>query len=194
MVTVGRAIRCYPSLPPGRTHRVELSLDTLLVGVAHIGPSAIGQLNLHICRAIEYAEGSLFWRDAHDFKYPACWILVHASLVEKSQQMGSLTMSETGGIYCNPTAHTWSLDHAHDFSYVQKFHQSLPDFAPSPLVSLPQLAKELGVEHIFIKDESARIGLPSFQILGASWRAFPAIAARRNLPLAVSWPDNAAAP
>jgi diaminopropionate ammonia-lyase len=102
-------------------------------------------------------------------------------------------MSDKDGIHYNPAAGTWSLDHQYDFSYVQKFHQSLPGFATSPLVSLPDLAKELGVAHLFVKDESSRIGLPSFKILGASWGAFRAIAARRNLPLDVSLSEIAAA-
>lgn len=102
-------------------------------------------------------------------------------------------MSDEDGIYCNPTAETWSLDHPSDFACVQKFHQSLPDFAPSPLVSLPDLAKELGVAHIFVKDESLRIGLPSFKVLGASWGAFRAIAARRDLPLDASLSEISAA-
>jgi diaminopropionate ammonia-lyase len=92
-------------------------------------------------------------------------------------------MSYQNSIYVNPTAQSWTLDHTSDFSYVQKFHRSLPDFAPAPLVCLADLAKELGVRKIFVKDESSRIGLPSFKILGASWGAFRAIAARANLPL-----------
>src|SRR2546423_2270122 len=90
------------------------------------------------------------------------------------------------GIYINPTAQLWSLDRSSDFSFVQKFHQSLPGFERSPLVSLADLAKELGVRSIFVKDESSRLGLPWFKILGASWGAFRAIAARANLPLDAS--------
>src|ERR1700722_11527585 len=97
------------------------------------------------------------------------------------------------GIYINPTAQSWSLDRSSDFSFVQKFHQSLPGFEPSPLVSLADLAKELGVRNIFVKDESSRIGLPSFKVLGASWGAFPAIAARANLPLDASLSQISAA-
>ena len=97
------------------------------------------------------------------------------------------------GIYINPTAQLWSLDRTSDFSFVQKFHQSLPGFERSPLVSLANLAKELGVRNIFVKDESSRIGLPSFKILGASWGAFRAIAARANLPLDASLSQVSAA-
>ena len=49
------------------------------------------------------------------------------------------------------------------------FHQTLPGYAPTPLISLPTIAAELGVAHVFAKDESQRLGLPAFKALGASW-------------------------
>lgn len=52
---------------------------------------------------------------------------------------------------------------------VADFHRTLPGYAPTPLVDLPTLATELGVGRIFAKDESARLGLPAFKGLGASW-------------------------
>jgi diaminopropionate ammonia-lyase len=50
-----------------------------------------------------------------------------------------------------------------------EFHRSLPGYAPTPLVDLPALAAELGVGRVLVKDESARLGLPAFKVLGASW-------------------------
>ncbi len=50
-----------------------------------------------------------------------------------------------------------------------EFHRSLPDYALTPLVDLPVLAAELGVGRVLVKDESARLGLPAFKVLGASW-------------------------
>lgn len=44
-----------------------------------------------------------------------------------------------------------------------------PDYSPSPLVMLPDLAKELGVQQIYYKDESERFGLKSFKALGGSY-------------------------
>jgi diaminopropionate ammonia-lyase len=41
------------------------------------------------------------------------------------------------------------------------FHRSLDGYAPTPLV-------ELG-EGVWVKDESHRLGLPAFKVLGASW-------------------------
>jgi diaminopropionate ammonia-lyase len=52
---------------------------------------------------------------------------------------------------------------------VGAFHASLPGYAPTPLTEVPALAGELGVGGVFVKDESSRLGLPAFKVLGASW-------------------------
>ena len=52
---------------------------------------------------------------------------------------------------------------------VRAYHASLPGYAPTPLAEVPALAAELGVGRVFVKDESARLGLPAFKVLGASW-------------------------
>ena len=49
------------------------------------------------------------------------------------------------------------------------FHRSLEGYGPTPLVSLPELAAELGIGAVLAKDESSRLGLPAFKALGASW-------------------------
>src|SRR4051812_42220912 len=49
------------------------------------------------------------------------------------------------------------------------FHRRLPGYVPTPLVDAPALAAELGLARLWVKDESSRLGLPSFKILGASW-------------------------
>jgi diaminopropionate ammonia-lyase len=51
----------------------------------------------------------------------------------------------------------------------RQFHRQLPGFAPTPLIALPDIAREFGVAHVFAKDESRRLGLPAFKALGASW-------------------------
>ncbi|KAH6639986.1 diaminopropionate ammonia-lyase [Truncatella angustata] len=66
---------------------------------------------------------------------------------------------------------------------VTSFHESLPGYRSSPLIELRDIAKELGLKAVFLKDESNRFGLPSFKILGASWGAFTAITTRLVLPL-----------
>lgn len=51
------------------------------------------------------------------------------------------------------------------------FHASLPGYRPTPLRELPAVAAELGLGAVSVKDESDRLGLPSFKVLGASWAA-----------------------
>jgi diaminopropionate ammonia-lyase len=49
------------------------------------------------------------------------------------------------------------------------FHRSLPGYAPTPVHHLPAVAAELGLASVVLKDESDRLGLPAFKVLGASW-------------------------
>jgi len=49
------------------------------------------------------------------------------------------------------------------------FHASLPGYEPTPLRDLHALATELGLGAVLVKDESNRLGLPAFKVLGASW-------------------------
>ena len=58
------------------------------------------------------------------------------------------------------------------------FHQRLPEYAPTPLIDAPALARELGVGRVLLKNESSRLGLPAFKILGASWAVYRALEAR----------------
>ncbi len=56
-----------------------------------------------------------------------------------------------------------------DFNASTGFHRSLPDYAPSPLISLPGLSDQLGVGSIQVKDEGQRFGIPAIKLLGASF-------------------------
>ncbi|GFG14182.1 putative diaminopropionate ammonia-lyase [Aspergillus udagawae] len=88
-------------------------------------------------------------------------------------------------IYLNPSA----ADERCDFSNIQglkHFHHSLPDYRPTPLVSLPEIAADLGVKAVFVKDESNRFGLPSFKVLGASWGCYRAVVSHLGLPPTVA--------
>ena len=49
------------------------------------------------------------------------------------------------------------------------FHRALPGYETTPLVRATDLANELGLDDVFVKDESSRFGLPAFKFLGASW-------------------------
>jgi diaminopropionate ammonia-lyase len=59
------------------------------------------------------------------------------------------------------------------------FHRRLPDYRVTPLVDLGEpAARRFGVGRVWIKDESERLGLPAFKILGASWGVYRTIAER----------------
>lgn len=53
--------------------------------------------------------------------------------------------------------------------HIAKYHSSISGFSPTPLVSLDRLAEAIGVKKILIKDESYRLGLNAFKVLGASY-------------------------
>ncbi|KAF1916268.1 tryptophan synthase beta subunit-like PLP-dependent enzyme [Ampelomyces quisqualis] len=89
-------------------------------------------------------------------------------------------------MYRNPAAASWVYDGPKLNPEVEPFHRSLPDYAVTPLISLPNLAKQLGIGYILLKDESSRLGLPAFKILGASWAVYKAVAAHCSLPLTSS--------
>ncbi len=52
---------------------------------------------------------------------------------------------------------------------VRKFHCTFPQYSPTPLASLDNLAQKCGVAGIYVKDESKRYELNSFKVLGASY-------------------------
>jgi diaminopropionate ammonia-lyase len=58
------------------------------------------------------------------------------------------------------------------------FHRRLPGYRPTRLTALDGLAAELDLEHLWLKDESHRLGVPSFKILGASWATYRALSER----------------
>jgi diaminopropionate ammonia-lyase len=86
-------------------------------------------------------------------------------------------------MYRNPSAAAWIYSGPGPNSQVEPFHRSLPEYAVTPLISLPSLARELNLGHVLLKDESDRLGLPAFKILGASWAVFRAVAVECSLPL-----------
>src|SRR5215467_6546805 len=69
--------------------------------------------------------------------------------------------------YFSPAARDWTGPSVPCGAYA--FHRSLPGYAPTPLVPVPAIAAELGVGRVLVKDESSRLGLPAFKVLGASW-------------------------
>ncbi|OJK01872.1 hypothetical protein ASPACDRAFT_1879411 [Aspergillus aculeatus ATCC 16872] len=69
---------------------------------------------------------------------------------------------------------------------VRAFHEQFPGYQASPLVPLPEVAQELGVRAVYVKQENNRYGLPSFKVLGASWAIYRALLALLDLPLETS--------
>ncbi|KAI1469168.1 pyridoxal-phosphate dependent enzyme family [Daldinia caldariorum] len=89
-------------------------------------------------------------------------------------------------VHLNPSAHEWVYDPAGAQSASQEgiihaFHKALPDYNETRLHSLPDLAAELGLGAVLLKDESNRFGLPAFKILGASWAVYRAVGSHLGL-------------
>jgi diaminopropionate ammonia-lyase len=63
-----------------------------------------------------------------------------------------------------------------------RFHRALPGYAPTPLRDVPALAERLGVGRVWLKDESWRLGLPAFKVVGASWAVARALEPRLTRP------------
>jgi len=81
-------------------------------------------------------------------------------------------MITTPAWFCRPSARLWRVpvpQIAETQAGAPAFHAELPGYRPTELTELPALAKELGVGRVFVKDESTRMGLGAFKVLGASW-------------------------
>jgi diaminopropionate ammonia-lyase len=50
---------------------------------------------------------------------------------------------------------------------MRAFFDARPELAPTPLLDLPALARQLGIGRLVAKDESGRFGLNAFKLLGA---------------------------
>ena len=78
--------------------------------------------------------------------------------------------------FARPAARTWTCSPGP--GRARAFHQRLPGYAPTPLTEVPELASELGVGRVWVKDESARMGLAAFKVLGASWAVHQVMSGR----------------
>ncbi|HUU61203.1 MAG TPA: diaminopropionate ammonia-lyase [Acidimicrobiia bacterium] len=64
------------------------------------------------------------------------------------------------------------------FHLARAFHCQLPGYRISPLKNLPRLAAMAGLGGIWVKDESARLSLSSFKVLGGSFAIYRHLASR----------------
>ena len=55
---------------------------------------------------------------------------------------------------------------------IRRIHRMIPGYRPTALYSLPDLAAELGVRAVWLKDESSRFGLNAFKGLGSIYAMF----------------------
>ncbi|NLF77406.1 MAG: diaminopropionate ammonia-lyase [Chloroflexi bacterium] len=63
----------------------------------------------------------------------------------------------------------------------RSFHRQIPGYRISPLKSLANLAHMLGVGGIWVKDESVRLTLNSFKVLGGSFAMYRFLKTRLNM-------------
>jgi diaminopropionate ammonia-lyase len=77
-------------------------------------------------------------------------------------------------VYNPAPAHFAAAEHSDALA----FHRKLPGYTPTPLVAAPGVATKLDFRQVWVKDESNRLGLPAYKILGASWAAYRALDSR----------------
>ncbi|QIZ38628.1 diaminopropionate ammonia-lyase [Saccharopolyspora sp. ASAGF58] len=65
----------------------------------------------------------------------------------------------------------------------QAFHRSMPGYQPTRITTAPGIAAKLGVRSVHVKDESGRMNMPSFKVLGASWATYRTILRALGLPV-----------
>lgn len=64
---------------------------------------------------------------------------------------------------------------------ILEYHKSFPAYTETPLAKLDNLAKELGISNLYVKDESYRFGLNAFKVLGGSYSMAKVIANKLGL-------------
>ncbi len=82
--------------------------------------------------------------------------------------------------YRNPAAQP-TVDRTLASADARPFHRLFATYRTTPLHDLPKLAASLGLGRLLAKDESARMGLPAYKFLGASWAIYRTLLQR--LPL-----------
>lgn len=70
---------------------------------------------------------------------------------------------------------------------VRAFHRRLAGYTATPVHDLPAIAAALGLGRVLVKDESSRLGLPAYKILGASWATYGALVERMGIGEEPAW-------
>lgn len=65
---------------------------------------------------------------------------------------------------------------------VIRYHRSFPAYTETPLAELKNLASEIGLGGLYVKDESYRFGLNAFKVLGGSYSIGVYLARKLGLP------------
>jgi len=68
-------------------------------------------------------------------------------------------------------------------SSAHRFHSGMKGYRPTPLVSLKQQAKRLGLGTLLVKDESKRFDLNAFKVLGGSYAIAKYLCGKLDLPV-----------
>ncbi len=79
-----------------------------------------------------------------------------------------------------PLLDNFAEDKAEEVNFI---HNLIPAFEKTPLVELKGMAKELGVSKVFVKDESFRLGLNAFKVLGAGYAVVKYLAGEFGIPV-----------
>jgi diaminopropionate ammonia-lyase len=90
------------------------------------------------------------------------------TFVADKQRWGTYTIR----YFLNPTARSTpqtGLFEPVEYQQVLEFFRSEPRLQPTPLHRLPHLAAALGIGELLVKDESSRLGVNSFKIVGVSY-------------------------
>ncbi len=73
---------------------------------------------------------------------------------------------------------------------VRQFHESFKEYDRTPLHKLDNLGESLGLNNVWIKDESFRFGLNAFKVLGGTYAVGKYIAQKSGLELSEITPEK----
>ncbi len=74
--------------------------------------------------------------------------------------------------------HRVRIERSHHLNFPRAFHVRLPGYAPTPLLEVPDLAAELGVGSLWVKDETRRFQMHGYELLGAAWALYREVLGR----------------